>query len=222
MVFCVDTGKQLQGLHSSAPGSSWESGSSTQGCANSQTDPRALLGLFFLTQKWHKHGEDSPCNTDSTERIRGKVEQQVYLQMGNVSNTTFLSQEQSQGFSTQKQQWKTIQEPLGPSRLSRLLLLLLLLLEGCVMGFPLLSQFVGLRRDPPRPSIRAGQGLQPLSPTEAPGACGGWTQCHREQGWDTESGCRSHGPEGAQGALPHHGAAWGHWEGPQHLHQGHG
>lgn len=50
------------------------------------------------------------------------------------------------------------------------------------MGFPLLSQFLGLRSDPPRPSIRAGQGLQPLSPTEAPGAHGEWTQCHREQG----------------------------------------
>lgn len=35
MVFCVDTGKQLQALHASAPGSSWEQGSSTQGCANS-------------------------------------------------------------------------------------------------------------------------------------------------------------------------------------------
>lgn len=149
MVFCVDTGKQLWAPYSSAPGSSWEPGSSTQGCAN----PHGTIPeLSLASSSSHRAGtsmENSPCNTDSAEGTRGKAEQRVYLQMGNVSNTAFLSQQQSQGFSTRKQQWKTIQETPALSRLSCLLALLLLLLEGCVVGFPLLSQFVGLgKRDP--------------------------------------------------------------------------
>lgn len=129
-------------------------------CKFTWNEPRALLGLLFLTQRWHQHGEDSLC-----DRTRGKAEQQVYLQMGNISNTAFLSQKQSHGFSTRKQQWKTIWEPPALSHLSCLLALLLLLLEGRIVSFPLLSQFVGLGRDPREPQSEHDRGCRaPVPP----------------------------------------------------------
>lgn len=117
------------------------------------------------------------------DRTRGKAEQQVYLQMGNVSNTAFLSQKQSHGFSTRKQQWKTIWEPPALSHLSCLLALLLLLLEGRIVSFPLLSQFVGLGRDPREPQSEQDGGCRAPVPLQHQDQDGIWRAAprgHRE------------------------------------------
>lgn len=181
MVFCVDTGKQLWAPHSSAPGSSWEPGSSTQDCAN----PHGMIPELSLASSPSRRAgtstERTVLVTPIPQRGSGKGRAAgVFTDGKRFKHSLSVPGAKPRVFHPKA----TVENHPGApalSRLSRLLALLLLLLEGSVVGFPLLSQFVGLGERDPR-DLRAGQGPQPLGPTQAPGARGGWTPRHRDQG----------------------------------------
>lgn len=97
-----------------------------------------------------------------SEPARGKAQQELHLQTGNVLIYNFCPKSKAEGFSpkhyglcsTQPVQ-PLVQGANAPSRSPRLLVFLLFFFDGVVVGFPLCSKFVHLRRKPPRPTVRS-------------------------------------------------------------------
>lgn len=170
-------------LAQGAPGSQEH----TQGCANSH---RTIPELSLASSSSRRGGtstERTVLVTPIPQRGPGQRQSsRCIYRWEKFQIHTFCPRSKAKGFPPESNSGKNSGSPRSRHTCRAFLLFFFCSLRAASWAF-LFSASLLAWGETPETSVRAGQGLQPPSPTKAPGARGGWTPQHQDQGWDTGS-----------------------------------